>query len=98
MVPRRPATDTAVRFLRAGVRQGIFRRGERLPTIAVLARQAGVGKISMSRGVAMLAKGGLLDVRRKRGIVLAGRHDPTPVAPAPSKAEDMTSDIVRNLL
>jgi DNA-binding GntR family transcriptional regulator len=95
----RPAVDAAVRFLRAGVRRGVFRAGERLPTILELARQAGVGKISMARGVHVLVKEGLLDARRKRGIVLArGRREPAPVARAPSKAEGMTQDIAKKLL
>jgi DNA-binding GntR family transcriptional regulator len=46
--------------------------GSRLPPLKVLARSAGVSHAVMSAAIAQLRQAGLLDVRQRRGIVVAG--------------------------
>ncbi|HEV8246346.1 MAG TPA: GntR family transcriptional regulator, partial [Polyangiaceae bacterium] len=99
MRPSHPAVDAAVRFLRAGIERGIFGDGGRLPTMVELARCADVSKVSMTKAVAILVEEGLLDARRRRGILLR-RHQPEPVPTprTPSKAEAVAQDILRKYL
>jgi DNA-binding FadR family transcriptional regulator len=95
----RPAVEAALRLLRAGLARGVFRDGDRLPTMVDLARQARVSKASMSKAVSTLVREGLLDARRGRGIVLTrDRAEPAPAARAPTRTEHIAKEITRGLL
>lgn len=61
------AADVVAEQVLAGIRQGRYRKGDRLPTEPVLARQLGVGRTSVREGIGKLRLFGVVEVRRGVG-------------------------------
>lgn len=61
------------------IRNGVLRRGERLPSIRRMARQCGVSTITVANTYLRLASAGLLESRGTRGYFVTGPAPETPL-------------------
>lgn len=62
--------------LRASIRDGAYREGDRLPSIVELAEKFGVAPMTATRAVAALRSEGLLVSRQGRGTFVLKRDKP----------------------
>lgn len=68
----RPVRCRVADLLRDQIRDGRFQEGDRLPTVAALARNVGVAKEAARRALLMLRDEGLVHVGRRGSSVRAG--------------------------
>ena len=61
-----------VEAIEKGIENGIYRHGEKMPTIAEWMSLLGVSAFVPRRGIGILAKKGLVSVRRRTGAVVTG--------------------------
>jgi DNA-binding LacI/PurR family transcriptional regulator/DNA-binding transcriptional regulator YhcF (GntR family) len=64
--------DLAVRFLNQRIKSSVEKGTERLPPVALLASDAGVSSVTLSKAVSRLVHQGVLTARQKSGIHLIG--------------------------
>ena len=69
-------TDQLVAGFSSAIRCGIYRRGDQLPTLAEIARLAGVSQIVVRNAVGRLADTGLVVARQFHGIEVLGAGTP----------------------
>jgi DNA-binding GntR family transcriptional regulator len=79
---KNPAVDKAEQFLVCGITNKDWQADGRLPSLAILAKAAGVSRTSMWKAVGIAKKKNLLTVISGRNISLAPTH-PFPVPTAP---------------
>jgi GntR family transcriptional regulator len=72
MTMRAYAVQKARAFLTNKLESGVWRDGEKLPTLIELARAAGVSHVSMGKALELLKKAGLVNAR-KGSRIHAGR-------------------------
>lgn len=77
----RPAQEKALVHLRTAIRQLSDAGQKRLPTVHVLAEEAGVSPLTMLRAVRRLRDQGVVTVSHGRGIRLAEPNPPFPAEP-----------------
>ena len=73
--------DTLRQRLLAGLRSGVLARGDRLPSTRDLARQLGADPRAILSAYRMLEQEGLVDMRPRSGIYVAGRSASSSAAP-----------------
>ncbi len=93
MVPARPA-ERARRFLELRLSRMAERRENRLPSLGVLAAQAGVSRGVMARVVSVLKAQGAVQTRPGSGMWRAGADLPEPRVPAGVLKWQRTRDAV----
>ncbi len=69
-------TDQLVAGFSSAIRCGVYRRGDQLPTLAEIARLAGVSQIVVRNAVGRLADTGLVITRQFHGIEVLGAGTP----------------------
>jgi DNA-binding transcriptional regulator YhcF (GntR family) len=75
-----PALNKAVSHLQSELQSGKWQSGERIPTIAELAKQTGIGQRTMVRAVALLRAQGALVSMRGGGLRIPGNaHRSGPI-------------------
>ncbi len=73
-----PALKKATDYLRGSLKNGVWKPGDRLPSIRVLAQSAGISSVPMWKAVNLLAEEGELEVLQGSGI----RVKPYPEEPS----------------
>lgn len=66
-MPRGAGVETVVRAIRTDIESGRYRHGEQLPTIRALASSMGTSDPTVSRGLAQLAREGLVITQQRVG-------------------------------
>jgi DNA-binding GntR family transcriptional regulator/DNA-binding LacI/PurR family transcriptional regulator len=101
---KRPALETAVRFMRRLLAAGRLAPGHRLPTSRALAAQAGVSPNTMLSALRILSAEGLVSLRRSRGILVGpdeASNQPateTPAAVRKTRAHRLTAQLRREIM
>ncbi|TWG22790.1 regulatory GntR family protein [Micromonospora palomenae] len=77
---RRPPYQQVADALRAAIRDGLYAVGDRLPTVAELAEQYGVAKMTVQRALADLRAEDLIVSWQGRGTFVRSRSGETDAA------------------
>jgi GntR family transcriptional repressor for pyruvate dehydrogenase complex len=67
-------SDELVRRLRASIEMGQFRAGDRLPTIAEMARRFDVGSATVREALTKLEVAGVIEIRHGSGVYVRGGY------------------------
>ncbi len=87
------STSALLGRIRAGISDGQYRAGSYLPSVRQLARRHEVSPETVRRGLTMLSKEGLVEVRPRRGFLVRGpREEPLhePVAYITQYSQDLS--------
>lgn len=66
-------SDELVRRIRGSIEVGQFRAGDRLPTIAEMARRFDVGSATVREALTKLEMAGIIEIRHGSGVFVCGR-------------------------
>src|SRR5687767_9866542 len=81
-VPRQSLADDLARRIRQLIQQRKHKAGDRLPSIAEMARMFGVGAPTLREALKKLETVGVVTIRHGSGVYVAQHHD-TLVIPIP---------------
>ncbi|NPT35642.1 FadR/GntR family transcriptional regulator, partial [Paraburkholderia xenovorans] len=70
-IPARALSDTVAQQLLKQIDKGTFRRGDKLPTEAVLAQQFGVSRTVIREAISRLKNEGVVEPRQGSGVFIA---------------------------